>query len=66
MRFLLVARVGRGREGVVRDWGVFVGCKSGERKRALGEKGGFCWFPDWDICGRGTYLAIIENCSRKD
>jgi hypothetical protein len=38
--FLLVARVGRGRGHCAR-MGFFVGCKSGERKRALEGRGIF-------------------------
>jgi hypothetical protein len=44
--FLLVARVGRGREHCAR-MGFFVGCKNWERKRALRENGVFCWFQEW-------------------
>lgn len=50
--FLLVARVGRGRGRCAR-MGFFVGCKSGERKRALGGRGIFM--------ARGTHSAIIEK-----
>jgi hypothetical protein len=48
----MVARVGRGRGRCVRMW-FFVGCESGERKRALGGRGIFM--------ARGTHSAIIEK-----
>jgi hypothetical protein len=48
----LVARIGRGRGCCVRMW-FFVGCKSGEQKRALGRRGIFM--------ARGTNSTIIEK-----
>jgi hypothetical protein len=50
--FLLVTSVGRGRGRCARMV-FFVGCKSGERKRALGERG--------MVIDRGTHSAIIEK-----
>jgi hypothetical protein len=50
--FLLVTSVGRGRGRCAR-MGFFVGCKSGERKRALGGRRIFI--------NKGTHSAIIEK-----
>jgi hypothetical protein len=62
--FLLVARVGRGREHCARK-GYLVASKSGERKRALCENGVFCWLQEWEeekwaLGGRG-YLWPEEH-----
>jgi hypothetical protein len=40
MKFLLVQEWGE-EEGVVREWGFLVGCKSGERKEGAGREGAF-------------------------
>ena len=39
----------------------FVSCKSGERKRALGEKGAFVGCQTGIFMARGTHSAIIEK-----
>jgi hypothetical protein len=41
--------------------GFFVGCKSGKRKRALGEKGAFFGCQTGIFMARGTHSAIIEK-----
>jgi hypothetical protein len=58
--FLLVARMGRAR-GLCARMGFFVGCKSGERKRALGEKDAVVGCQIGIFMARGTHSAIIKK-----
>jgi hypothetical protein len=68
--------MGRGRGHYVR-MEFFVGCKSGERKRALCENGVFCWLQEWGEeegtgekgafvgCQTGIFMAIGKIAPKK-
>jgi hypothetical protein len=48
------------KEGDVREWN-FVGCKSGERKRALGEKGAFVGLQTGIFMASGTHQPLLRK-----